>query len=416
MKKKYDTQLFYEINKKLELKFQRREERIMLNSWSLSQFIDKTASFYYKNELLNTINYKITEEEVLPKDIFILNSFNPNTIHKNLKAGEINLSVLEDIKKLYHLGEPVSFLPNMFLDSLNNFFELFRVVYTKTNQSKYIHKISKNILEDVVLELSKSPISLNEIRKLFLDSINVINVKAENSKEKKFREKADQEKISLEKIISNNILNWEKEKIIIESQVKLNQGLMDKSIKKEDISLQMKPRYNEFFNKFEVNNRPIIGVYDEKTFKIEILCIDFINQEYFELKNSRFFDYKSVGRNSPVTVTLAVGVTMLFALIGIFKKMLEEKNKKKAYMELKGKNDRRKEEIASEIQKLEEQIRITQENCDMLNMDGIVSKVDNDSYIGNEIAHQKNDSESKMNREISQQKMTNITTSIVDIT
>ncbi|MFW3441990.1 hypothetical protein ACN9J6_10705, partial [Aliarcobacter butzleri] len=122
MKIKFDDYKYKRIDKKIEFTLKQEVEK-KLSPWELSSFINNFNTYYYKNELLNTIaialNNGISAENIIIFD----ESFKLNRIYNKF----VNISLKDkNIKYLYTLGKPVSLFPNENIFIINLIFKYFR--------------------------------------------------------------------------------------------------------------------------------------------------------------------------------------------------------------------------------------------------------------------------------------------------
>lgn len=296
-------------SKKLEVKLVRSDDNL-LTSWQISDFISQLTKHYYKNELLNTISLAL-KHGVSPKNIIIFeDSFEINNSYSNID-GILDFIKPVDVKTFYHLGEPISMFPNEEIIKINSIFSYFR----KTNEllGKYnFSRIKKNNLHSYY-----TMIKGNHPQKKIIGEIEALAKEIVRESSNK-NEDVSNFKDSASKLTNdtlNKFLKYEKE---IES-LKI---LMD-SIENNELEIFKNPNhqrlakdyFNDFFTKFENLVRPIVGIYDNDSQKVQIFCEGFMNKAKHD--PSRFLDLKRISHNSPYEAIFNFGIPIIIPLIAV---------------------------------------------------------------------------------------------------
>ncbi|MDH5163933.1 hypothetical protein [Heyndrickxia oleronia] len=305
----FNEENFKDHSKKLEIKLVRSDDNL-LTSWQISDFISQLTKHYYKNELLNTISLAL-KHGVSPNNIIIFEeSFEINNSYSNID-GILDFTKPVDVKTFYHLGEPISMFPNEEIIKLNSTFSYFR----KTNEilGKYnFSRINKNNLHYYYTMIKgKQPHKkiIGEIEALAKEIVKESSNKNEDISN--FKENANK----LTNDTLNKFFNYEKK---IES-LKI---LMD-SIENNELEIFKNPNYqrlakdyfNDFFTKFENLVRPIVGIYNNDTQKVQIFCQGFMNKAKHD--PSRFLDLKRISHNSPYEAIFTFGIPIIIPLISV---------------------------------------------------------------------------------------------------
>lgn len=284
----------------------RQKTKQHVKAWRITDFIEKVNNSYYKKELLKEIEDNL-KNGINPENIVILDkSFDIHKANKDIKVLNLNTNI--GVKKLYHLGKPYSLYPNKKIVICNNVFNTFSLLYTLFNQYKI--KIHKSILKETITEIFSGE------EKLVLDF-------------KQLREELNQSLDLIEDATDKKYLNDKKETILkelkesIETEIKNAEAFIkiDSDIKNEDaLKKKMKSvNYRELlsaspkrFTRYLISNvRPIVGIYNPDKNQIEILASNFIKKDGFD---ERQIDLKNVSHNSPFTVTIIAGVTLLMSV------------------------------------------------------------------------------------------------------
>lgn len=311
---KEDSTLFIEENykdtsKKLEVKLVRSDDTL-LTSWQISDFISQLTKHYYKNELLNTISLAL-KHGISPKNIIIFEeSFEINNSYSNLD-GVLDFTKNVDVRTFYHLGEPISLFPNEEIIKINSIFNYFR----KTNEilGKYsFSKINKNNLH-TYYSMIKSKHFHNNI-------VGVIETLAKDIVKESANKNDDRENFTenLNKLTKDTINKFS----IFEREIDSLDILMD-SLEKNEFDIFKNTTYlrlekdyfNYFFTKFENLVRPIVGIYNNDTQKVQIFCKGFMNKAKHD--PSRFLDLKRISHNSPYEAIFTFGIPIIIPLITV---------------------------------------------------------------------------------------------------
>lgn len=316
--------------KNIELSIKKETDEI-LSSWEISNFLNTLNSSYYKIELINTVALAINNGVDIENLIIFSDSFNINTSYSYLKKNVLlDIDNTKDLKNFFHLGIPHSLIPNRMLFNMNILFEMFREINSLYYKS-VINKIDKNKLSDLVKGVKED--QSHEMFEILEDIIkDHFSITKELNQEEKKDVKDKYEKTN--RIIAkykNKIKEFEKD----------YESLIDviESIKKgEKIKINSELEKNFFLNFYKYlksDSRPIIGIFNSKNRKIEIICPNHINKRS---RDDRFFDVKKIEHNSPTLIYLCAGLPLL-TIIGIsfhnYKQRIENKKMERETEELK---------------------------------------------------------------------------------
>lgn len=129
----FDDYEYKNTDKRIRLAIKQTREK-ELSPWEISNFVSNFNTYYYQSEVINTIAIALSNK-IAPEDIIIFDeSFKLNQLHSKL----FYLSTEdEDLKNLYHIGNPVSLFPSEEFYVMNLLFRYFR----KLNE--FLYKIKK---------------------------------------------------------------------------------------------------------------------------------------------------------------------------------------------------------------------------------------------------------------------------------
>lgn len=278
-----------------------------VKAWRVTDFIEKVNNSYYKKELLKEIEERLYQGED-PKNIIILDkSFNIHKAYKGL--GIIKMNTSGGAKHLYHLGKPYSLYPNEKIIITNNIYGTFSTLYKLFN--KYKVKLDKASLKDILKEAFKNPNDLkfgvlNVELEQALEAVG--DIKDINNLKDKVYELTNELKLNIEFELkqAQQFLQLDDE---IKNSYDLEKRLKDTKDKKYKDLLNSFP--NKFARYFVSTIRPIVGVYNPQKNIIEILASNFIKKDGHD---ERQIDLKSVTHNSPFTVVIIGGITLVISL------------------------------------------------------------------------------------------------------
>lgn len=351
--KDYDT--------RIELTLKRNQEGL-LSPWQISNLIAKISSYYYKNELLNTISLAI-ENGIDPKNIFIMDdSFNVNKSYNHVDNFDFNK--INDVKHFYHLGVPTSLFPNESILKIKLAFTYFGRIYTYLN-SKRLDRPDKQYLIDIVklcTNFEGIEPALDKIKEM---ATNIVKFTTNNpylNKQACFKR--------IDEIYSdvyNRYHQYKKEESLIE--------FLMEDLKKGDTELlrDKDKNYNrienDYFNKFfkiiSDLTRPIVGIYYPETQRVQILCDSFINQNK---RDSKFIDIKTISHNSPYLICILIGVAVSSPLLKTFRNIQDERTLENNEERLNAEDEKTQEEL-EEMLRLVETIDERPENKAIENLD-----------------------------------------------
>lgn len=264
-----------------------------LKSWRVTDFANKISELHYKQELLDEIRMRINEGEK-PQNIFVFDkSF---SIHRSYRyLGTHKLNSKNGVKNLYHLGVPISLYSNSKIDAVKHIFESFSKMFTEFNKKKGEgqSKLEKNNLYFFVKEAiaSNETIGIHKYQKYLHTYVSTI---IEPKSQKKMKNLVSNELNNL-KTMHEERYKIQKKMIELEEEVKSN--------KTDSVSKEYDEMVNKVSGAFErnfiKNKRPIVGIYNEQSNSVEILCKNFIKQN---VQEERQFDLKNISHNSPYVI------------------------------------------------------------------------------------------------------------------
>ncbi|MDC0933139.1 hypothetical protein OAR97_04760 [Arcobacteraceae bacterium] len=264
-----------------------------LSPWQVSNFIGRLNTYYYQNELLNTIAIALSNG-INPENIIIFDeSFKFDRTYSKLSY----LSLLDkDLQYLYYIGKPYSLLPNKNVFVMNILFKYFRLLYeflNKTENAKVIPAKTLHIYYDAYL---------NNGFNVLIDKLK-INI-SESIKKAKLTEK--------ENIQYNQILtNFENEFNLYSKNDKEIERIKQNIINsKMDVTDFDSPIYKEYFNNFQklmkTIQRPVVAVINKNNVAT-ILCRAHINKK---AKNAVSLKLRSITENSPISGLFEGGLSL----------------------------------------------------------------------------------------------------------
>lgn len=299
--------------------------------WRVTDFIEKVNNAYYKKEILNEIEERL-KKGVNPANIIMFDkSFNIYKAYRGLDT--LNLNTVIGVKNFYHLGKPFSLYPNQKIILTNYIFNMFSELYTLFN--KYDIRIDKSILHSLINQTSEKELDLSDLyveldlcyERLDKDKKFIDELKEKVEKEiKELRTKEKEER--------KNIIKY----LRFEKSVKSESSFIEK-LKNNEYKRLHRIFPKKFENNFIALTRPVAGIYDEENNTIEILGINFIKKNGNDNKQ---IDLKSVTHNSPFTIILIGGFTLLASLYQMHCNKYDEnaikKDKEGDYSTLQGFN------------------------------------------------------------------------------
>lgn len=336
---------YKDTSKKLEVKLV-RNDATLLTSWQISDFISQLTKHYYKNEIINTISLAL-KHGISPKNIIIFEeSFEINNSYSNIN-GLLDFNNIPDVRTFYHLGEPISMFPNQEIIAINSAFSYFRKIneilgkykFTRLDKNKlqYYYSMIKDKLphENVIAEME------NLAKEIVKESAN------KNADRDQFHSKVQK----LTKDTLEKYSNYEKD---LESLEILTSSLEDNEfdIFNDTKYKQLEKDYfNDFFTKFENLKRPIVGVFNSDTQKVQIFCQGFMNRAKHD--PSRFLDLKSISHNSPYEAIFTIGIPIVVSLISVLNVALIKRSIERESSETEREREEAEERVVEKIKRLE---------------------------------------------------------------
>lgn len=310
---------FVHNNEKIRVQFKSNSNNDRLYSnWEINALTSKINSFYYKTEMLNSIESLILSG-VNPKKIWIINnSVDIHNQYSRYPNGIINIP--NESTKLYYLGTPISLENNNKVHKLSIFFSAFRDIFyiIGKNNLNYINKHST--LTEIYIKIMLENENL-DIEAYFLDKIHE----------------------------SNSILDEKIEKSIY-------------SILKDYKTQLSSEKQPDFFKTFQSLERPLIVVQHED--HIELLGYELFKRSEFRKDNPRFLETNTISQNSPLIIELTMTIAFLSGLISVGYQRI---NLYKTDIE----NLKEQEQKEQEILELENEINILENEINSLKQEEI---------------------------------------------
>lgn len=279
-----ESSSIYDNDKELKINIASNEQKHMSN-WEATNMFDSLNASNNKFNILEQINTYINIGGDKTSIFIFDDSFNINTLYTNyFKNGNIlSLERPEDLRKIIYIGKIISLEYNENLTKIQyilNFFEMTNSVLKKVK-----HNESNNLkLSDAILK--------NSINMIFDSDINEI-LKYIYTKSKQV---IDNDNLPLNNDDLNNKRTNNLSQILTNNY---NKGNIEYVKYQEKI---INTTSIQFSNKFNSLSRPILGIYNNKENKIEIL-----NYKQMYLKGQEFeneLGLISIKRNSPIQMDL----------------------------------------------------------------------------------------------------------------
>lgn len=341
----FTEELYKDTTKKLEVKLVRNEESL-LTSWQISDFISQLTKHYYKNELLNTISLAL-KHGVSPKNIIIFeDSFEINNPYANLRD-LLNFEKTLDVRTFYHLGEPISMFPNQEIIAINSVFSYFRRI-NKILGSNRIPRISKNMLQKYYAKIRDKQSHESIIDEIETLAFSYVQESANpNINEETFDKRV--KKLTKESLSSYSKYEKELETIqILSDKLEANDTDTFKNNKYQQLE---RDYYNSFFSKFEGLKRPIVGIFNNETQEVQILCQGFLTKAKHD--SSRFLDMKSISHNSPYEALFTIGIPIVVPLISVLNVAITTRSLDNEYTESEAKRELAENNVIETLRRLD---------------------------------------------------------------
>lgn len=292
MKETFDDYKYKNTSKRITLSIKQKKDK-NLSPWEISNFVGKFNTYYYQTEVINTISIALSEN-IDPEDIIIFDeSFKLNQTHSKLSYLSIDN---KDIKNLYHLGKPVSLLPNTNIYVMNILFKYFRLL----NESLIKIKKAK------ILEKDNLHLYYSKFRSKDFDALHdFISKDVRLALSKSSIESSQREKIN--KILNRFNLDFSNYSSDLKEINNIKKYLLKNELNKIDFkSDTFKKYFNKFKNLIRIIQRPILAVSNsDKSFTI--LCRAQINKKE---KNAVTLKLRSMTHNSPISLVMEGGATL----------------------------------------------------------------------------------------------------------
>lgn len=302
---------------KIEVTF-RREKEEMLTSWELSNLLNNVSSNYYKNELLRLTLNEIGNGTDAKNIVILDNSFQFNKYYRDLF--DIDLKDSKSLKMLYNIGKPISMLPNQNVFHIYLIFDAFALI----NRLFYEKRVSPKLNRDKLLKFVDTDKNINNcLENVKEHALKMVDYFEDYLKKKKKKQDTSSIRGKIGEIIEGSNKSYKKYQEDEEPRREfMEETKREGSDLRRDKYSKIAPAYfMPFFNRFTNLSRPLIGIYSKQNHKISILGINHINRTK---RDEEFFDIKSISHESPVKMTLAVGL----GYSNLLQHFLEEKIKR----------------------------------------------------------------------------------------
>lgn len=314
----------YEEDKKVRVCLRRNTDEVM-SAWEISNFIANFNSYYYRIELLNSID-KAMRDGVEPSNIFILDeSFKLNRSYNKLS----HLDLEHDLEHLYYIGKPVSLFPNERIRSLYLIFKYFRLVNEILFDAR-VTRLKSDYIGYLFTEASRSNF-IDSLKKLFNSAESLIDSKDNSSRQRLIR------------LNDSFISEWrlyERDMVSTNEIINILSEDYTKDIPNEYIDT-VNRHFESFFKYLIKIPRPVICVYNEQDNTVEVLSRAHIN---ISERNNSFLDVQEISHNSPLKTLIDGG-------LGLYSTLNDEKRKNELH-----KLEKRKLEL--EVDNLEKDSQI----------------------------------------------------------
>lgn len=322
----------------------------LYSGWEINHIANSLNNVYYKNELINTIK-SLLSNGTNPEDIYILNSsVKIGLKYDFIKDGRMSLSSSRDIVNLYYMGSPIPLIPNANTLKVYYIFEIFRSLYKKCN-SLGLNPPTRRYTLHNLFEYRNDITSSKSLKEYLENAIYECNPLEEN---KELDEKVVKLFRSLDtalKLFDNLFKDLE---LLNEFNKEYSSDIITGLSIEKYISLN---KYFNFFKRtFDKLERPFICVYKREEQQLYILCTDLISIKNFTEDNYRFFETKNISQNSPLVISICVGLGFAPSLFKIGESLLSARRTiletKKDLLKLKEETDDMELEITKHDEEL----------------------------------------------------------------
>lgn len=326
------------MSKKLSVSFMGlRNSNRYYSNWEISDLSNQINSIYYKNQILTYMDDMLNAGTSLKNMICFENSVKTSNLYKGYQSGTLSFTDPEDIQKMYHLGNLVSFEPNSNLNVLSDVFEIIRFTfsYFNSNNNDFLH-LNKR---DAIISLFK-----------IVDNKNM-------TKEELVRE-VRKELEELQDTSNSLLLNQESDDLSVDEQSELIRKRKDyehckrqcfESKKFNNLTNKLAEDYThldfseteiekqreKFLMVFNKNVRPIVAIVSEDDSSLELLGTKMFVQRTFSKDNTEFLETNNIGQNSPLVIVLTMSPVFLGHIIRAAQSRIKLAREKKAFYENK---------------------------------------------------------------------------------
>lgn len=339
----FDDYEFKNTDKKVSITLKQKKCKIM-SPWEVSSFVANLNTYYYKTEVINTIGIALNQG-ISPNNILIFDeSFKLNQTYNYLHNIDCNSNQLQH---LYTLGNPIALMPNKKILLMKKIFGYIRKLneFTRKVNNKYIYRRDIYKLYNTCLSSGKYEV---------MDVIeNVSRALIENITDKRTRKNYNKLIDSLKKDDNKLANDWND---IIEIEETL---ISNKWSDFNQENKLFKEYFQQFYRTLSFVHRPVVGIIDNETNQITIMCRAHINKEE---QKSVTLDLKSISHNSPIKAIFEGGATIYSAITG------EKRHKEIHEIRLK------REELECKI--LETQLKTAETDLEIKRLDLYDKKID----------------------------------------
>jgi len=330
------------IGKQIEVTFTQVED-IAIFPWEIGYFVNRLNTFYYKDEVLNSISAAINSG-VSPENIFMLDRSLPfNQIWANLDILDLSTTGLA---QLYKIGNIASLVPNIRLQRLSIMLSLYRSinVFLRANHVRPYFLAGMNEIWAMVKEGSVA------------NGVDALKNRVEGTFRKRRMEKSD----SIEELFGNynrQFIQLDTEIAEITRRLSGLEAGIDLSIVSRKLTKRLYNKYYGYFvSQFDKMARPLIGVFYPEENKVRILGRALVNKRAV---NYTTFQLLEARRRSPMVEVFIAGATMITTVLQ------EERNQEKHEKEMEILDAQLRKATAeaktAEIEQLSKKIRLYQQ-------------------------------------------------------
>lgn len=330
------------LENKLEIKL-KGERNYLYNLWEINEITGLIANIYYKNELLNTIE-SLLAEGVSPKKICILNqSVKVGQKYNNIKEGNLKIDNDKGLNSFYHLGSPIPLFPEKEIFLKYYIFQIFRAFFTACNSNGLTVLDRRGDLFSLFNQRNEFS-TIKKLKEYLENEVRERNLSLEIDE---FEDKLS----SAFDMIAEELKqfgNYLKERDLLDSFNEKFEDNISEGLETKEFRLLSK-YFKMFRTTFAKHNRPIICVIDDEKESVRVLCPDLISVENATPENYRFLQTKNISQNSPLYITIVLGIGFAPAILQTVSELIKTELSKKRQVELEIEELESQEELDGEI-------------------------------------------------------------------